>query len=67
MKEDVSVSILHLEMSWCLFLCHWFKLASMQGVKGLGFFDGKVGDVDVAKQGEQPCCKLVRVTKAADA
>lgn len=49
MKLVLSVFMLHLEMFWCLFLCHWFKLASRQRVKGLGFFDGKVRDVDAAK------------------
>lgn len=41
MEEDLSVFILHLEMSWCLFLCHWFKLALRQRVKGFSGWGGK--------------------------
>jgi len=38
MKEELFVFILHLDMSWCLFLCHWFKLDSRQTVKGVCLF-----------------------------
>lgn len=52
MKDDLPVFILRLEMSWCPFLCRWFKLASRQTVRGLGFFDGKAGDKEGCCQAE---------------
>lgn len=53
-KEGVSAFTLRLEMSWCLFLCHSFKLVSRQRLQGLvqkrlGFFDGELRDMGVAK------------------